>query len=81
MLKVHESAFHLQTSWDKLSLYQWNTQIAKHYFCSNCGIYTFHRKRAQPDHFGINAYCLQNLEIDNITQRATDGASMSIETG
>jgi len=79
MLKVHESAFNLQTSWDKLSLYQWNTQIAKHYFCSNCGTYTFHRKRAQPDHFGINVHCLQNIEIAKIPLRAADGASMSIE--
>ena len=25
-----------------LGLYQWNTRIAKHYFCTRCGIYTFH---------------------------------------
>ena len=24
---------------DKLTLYQWNLKIAKHYFCSICGIY------------------------------------------
>ena len=31
---------------DKLSLYQFNTRTAKHYFCSNCGIYTHHQRRA-----------------------------------
>ena len=38
---------------DKLTLYQWNTKIARHYFCSVCGIYPFHRKRSMPDHYGI----------------------------
>ncbi len=28
---------------DKLSLYQWNTKQAKHFFCSVCGIYTHHQ--------------------------------------
>ena len=27
---------------DKLSLYQFHTNVAKHYFCSVCGIYTHH---------------------------------------
>ncbi len=25
---------------EALKLYQFNTKVAKHYFCSNCGIYT-----------------------------------------
>jgi hypothetical protein len=36
--------------------------IAKHYFCSRCRIYVFHRKRAAPDHFGINALCPENFD-------------------
>jgi hypothetical protein len=31
---------------DKLSLYQWNTRTARHYFCSVCGIYTHHQRRS-----------------------------------
>jgi len=79
MLKVHESEFELYSSWKKLGLYQWNTEVAKHYFCNNCGIYTFHRKRAAPDHFGINAYCLDDFDINAIEIRETEGASMTIE--
>src|SRR5262252_11177347 len=33
---------------DKLSLYQWNTRTAKHYFCSVCGIYTHQQRRSNP---------------------------------
>jgi hypothetical protein len=53
MAKVHESALTVLGGEDLLSSYQWNTHRAKHFFCSRCGIYTFHRKRAAPDHFGI----------------------------
>ncbi|NBU89174.1 MAG: GFA family protein, partial [Betaproteobacteria bacterium] len=38
----------------KLRLYQFNTKIAKHYFCSNCGIYTHHQRRSFPDQYGYN---------------------------
>jgi hypothetical protein len=79
MVKVHESEFELLTNWDKLGLYQWNTEIAKHYFCKNCGIYTFHRKRSEPDYYGINVYCLDDLDISTIDVRETTGANMTVE--
>ena len=31
---------------EHLSLYQWNKQIAEHYFCALCGVYTHHRRHA-----------------------------------
>lgn len=79
MFKVHESDFELHTDWDELGLYQWNTEVAKHYFCKNCGIYTFHRKRAAPDHYGINVYCLDDVDISTINIRKTEGATMTVE--
>ncbi|WP_259400423.1 GFA family protein [Roseovarius sp. SCSIO 43702] len=39
---------------DKLTLYQWGTKTAKHYFCSVCGIYTHHRRRSDPNEYGVN---------------------------
>ena len=38
---------------DKLTLYQWNLKIAKHYFCSICGIYTHHQRRSDPTGCGF----------------------------
>ena len=29
---------------DVLAVYQFNTQTAKHYFCTKCGIYTHHQR-------------------------------------
>lgn len=53
MVKVHESRFRLLAGEECLTLYQFHTFTAKHYFCKVCGIYPFHRKRVTPDHFGI----------------------------
>lgn len=46
---------------DKLTLYQWGTGTAQHYFCSVCGIYTHHRRRSNPNEYGINLGCLEGI--------------------
>lgn len=44
-----------------LSAYQFNTNTAKHFFCSTCGIYTFHQRRSNPNQYGVNVACLEGL--------------------
>jgi hypothetical protein len=46
---------------DKLSLYQFNTMTAKHYFCSICGIYTHHQRRSNPHLYGFNVACVEGV--------------------
>lgn len=46
---------------DALTLYTFNTGIAKHFFCSKCGIYTHHQRRSNPRQFGVNAACLEGV--------------------
>lgn len=46
---------------DKLKVYQFNTLTAKHYFCPNCGIYTHHQRRSNPDEYGYNVGCLEGI--------------------
>jgi len=46
---------------DCLTLYTFNTGVAKHYFCSKCGIYTHHRRRSDPSEFGVNVACLEGV--------------------
>ncbi len=43
---------------DNLAMYQWNTKIAKHYFCKTCGIYTHYARRNNSNEYGINIACL-----------------------
>ncbi|MBX2886866.1 MAG: GFA family protein [Granulosicoccus sp.] len=46
---------------EHLNLYQFNTNTAKHYFCSICGIYTHHQRRSNPEQFGVNVACLEGV--------------------
>jgi hypothetical protein len=78
MARVSEDALTMLQGQGELTLYQWNTRLAKHYFCRRCGIYVFHRKRAMPDHFGINVYCLEGFDVSSIPIRATEGANMTV---
>ncbi len=76
MVKVHESQFRLLQGEDFLTLYQFHTRTAKHYFCKRCGIYPFHRKRVRPDFVGVNVFCLEDFDPAGIPVRATVGAGM-----
>lgn len=46
---------------DKLGLYQFNTGVARHYFCQICGIYTHHQRRSNPAEYGYNIACLDGV--------------------
>src|SRR5690554_6855977 len=46
---------------EHLKLYQFNTRTAKHYFCSECGIYTHHQRRSNPTQYGFNVACLVGI--------------------
>jgi hypothetical protein len=53
----------------QLSIYQFNTMTAKHYFCSICGIYTHHQRRSNPSQYGFNIACLEGVNpllLENI---------------
>jgi len=79
MTKIHEDKFTLIEGQAFLKKYQWNMKIAEHYFCKECGIYTFHRKRAMPKYFGINIHCLDDFDHSNVSIRATKGDNMSVD--
>lgn len=81
MVKVHESAMHIIAGKDYLTTYHFHTNTAEHYFCKICGIYPFHRKRVTPDYFGVNVFCLKELDLKGIALkdipvRSTVGAGM-----
>ncbi len=46
---------------EALTLYQFNTRTAKHYFCRVCGIYTYHQRRSNPNELGVNVACLDGI--------------------
>jgi hypothetical protein len=78
MMAVHESALTVLEGEDRLSLYQWNTRRAQHRFCSVCGVYTFHRKRSKPDHYGVNVFCLEGFDPASVPLRQAEGHGASV---
>ena len=61
---------------DNLTLYQWNTFTAKHYFCRTCGIYTHHQRRSVPTEYGFNIACIEGVDPFTYTDVVVgDGAS------
>ncbi|HEX4800294.1 MAG: GFA family protein [Myxococcales bacterium] len=54
-------AFRITQGADKLATYRFNTRTAEHHFCSDCGIYTHHKRRSNPDQLGVNVACLEGV--------------------
>ena len=88
-LIVPKSRFRLLQGEDNLSLYTFNTGVAKHTFCRTCGIKPFYIPRSNPDGVDINVRCLnpipQNLHItkfdgQNWEQHGAELAHLSKET-
>ena len=48
---------------DKLKLYQFHSKVAKHFFCSVCGIYTHHHPRSNTSMTGINLGCIDDIDV------------------
>lgn len=76
------SDIQIQQGADMLTLYQFNTRVAKHYFCSKCGIYTHHQRRSNPNQYGVNVACLDGLspfDFDEVP--VNDGVSHPSDKG
>lgn len=64
---------------DMLTVYQWNSKTAQHYFCKVCGIYTHHRRRSNPSQFGFNVACMEGVNPFDFKEIALgDGAAQSL---
>ena len=61
MSMVKNEDFKIVKGEDKLTLYQFHSKVAKHYFCSVCGIYTHHKPRSNPNSYCVNAGCLEGV--------------------
>ena len=72
-LIVPKSDFRLIQGEDDLTTYEFNTGVAKHYFCSHCGIKSFYIPRSHPDGISVNARCLDPDSIASVTLEPFNG--------
>jgi len=57
---THEG-FKILQGEEKLTTYRFNTKAAEHHFCTQCGIYTHHKRRSNPNELGVNVACLDGV--------------------
>ena len=62
MSMVKNEDFKITKGEEKLTLYQFHSKVAKHYFCSICGIHTHNRPRINPKIYGINIACVDDID-------------------
>lgn len=60
-LIVPKSRFTLHRGEDMLNCYQFNTGVARHFFCRHCGIKAFYIPRSNPDGVDVNVNCLDEM--------------------
>lgn len=72
-LLVPQERFKLVEGAEMLREYTFNTGVAKHLFCSRCGIKSFYRPRSHPDGYNVNARCLDPETVEHMEIIPVDG--------
>ncbi len=70
---VDKSQFKLLKGKKYLSTYTFNTNVAKHLFCKNCGIKSFYIPRSHPDSVSVNLNCIHSKTINKVKIIKFDG--------
>ena len=66
MSMVKNEDFKITKGKNKIKLYQFHTKVAKHFFCSICGVYTHHNPRSNPTMTGFNLGCIDDIDTFNL---------------
>ena len=72
-LIVEPSEFELLTGADALVSYRFNTGVAEHKFCGQCGIHAFYTPRSDPNKVDVNVRCLDDVDLSLLELSLFDG--------
>jgi len=72
-LIVPKERFKLLSGAEVLTTYTFNTGTARHLFCSVCGVKSFYVPRSHPEGYSVNARCLDEGTIEDMTIVRKDG--------
>lgn len=68
-----DASLRITSGEDELVMYQFNTKIAKHYFCRHCGVHPFTRPRLDPSRWAVNIRCVAGVDLASLPIRHFDG--------
>jgi len=74
MVRCDQDDLEIHGGQELLREYRFNTQVAAHYFCERCGVYTFHKMRKLPDKYGVNAGCLEGVDLSALQPVSIEGS-------
>ena len=82
-IRVQDDQFELLSGEKALTLYQWKSNTASHWFCKHCGIPAFGRPRFDPSRYTVNARCLDDYAhiIAHTPVRQFDGKHHPMDQG
>ena len=61
---------------EDLGLYQFDSKVAKHYFCRRCGIYTHNEMARKPGYCRVNLGCIEELDTSAFEVTVFDGKNL-----
>lgn len=70
---VDEENISIDAAPEHIGLYQFDSKIAKHYFCKNCGIYTHHETARYPGKYRVNLGCIDTVDTFSLDYDVFDG--------
>lgn len=81
--RVRPENFTLLSGDEHLGSYRFGTGVAKHHFCTVCGIHTFTRPRAAPELYTVNLRCLDDFDLASISDKIVrfDGRNWEASVG
>jgi hypothetical protein len=71
-LIVPAARFRLLQGKEALVEYRFNTGVARHLFCRQCGVKAYYVPRSNPDGFSVNVRCLDPRTIVGVRVRLFD---------
>ena len=80
-LIVPRDRFRLLGSDESLTEYRFNTGVARHWFCSVCGVKSFYLPRSHPDSYSVNLRCIDLPPDIVVTIEAFDGKNWEQNVG
>ncbi|MDP9011048.1 MAG: GFA family protein [Pseudomonadota bacterium] len=72
-LIVRADQFVLVSGRGDLTTYTFNTRVAKHTFCSHCGVKSFYVPRSHPEGVSVNARCIDDGTVESMSVTPFDG--------
>jgi hypothetical protein len=61
---------------EAIGLYEFDSKVAKHYFCKRCGIYTHNEMLRIPGHCRVNLGCIDDLDTSGFEVTVFDGKNL-----